>query len=394
MRVRFVSPWYPDYGRVHSGIFVAKQVQALRAGGDDITVEVPQVFPAPAGPIPLTVTASMRTLASRSPEALFATFDGVTYVPTPVPARSGILGRARAMAGSLSLLNEFVRESPELIHAHLGVPTAWAVSQAHPNLPLVVTEHQSTLATVFADPEATRAYVEVIRNAKVFICVSEHLRDQIVEGVGDWALQRIEVIPNIVDLTEIPLLSRPRPRFGSWIYVGGLMPHKGVQSLLKAFDFYVRTYDSSARLTLVGDGPLDRWVRDFASARGHAEAVELTGSLPHAEIGRHLADADVMVHLSPAETFGIAPLEAIGSGLPVVALRNAGAVGSWGDVAGESGLLLPVNASPKDVADAISKLRDSQDHLRPEVGRQLIEDRYSPLVVAQQLRRAYERALS
>lgn len=393
MRIRFVSPWYPDYARVHSGIFVAKQVAAIRRGGHEVTVDVPQIFPAPAGPIPLAVTNAMRALAAKSREAMFASVDGVTYVPTPVPSRGGPMGRARAMSDSLSMIAEIRHEAPDVIHAHLGIPTAWAVSQTDHNVPLVVTEHQSTLGAVFAEPPAARAYSEVVSRADAFICVSEHLRDQIVDAIGDWARERIQVVPNIVDLTEIPFQERSRPEFSSWIYVGGLMAHKGIQTLLRVFAEYHARYDHDARLTVVGDGPLRGWIEEFATVRGFSDSVRLAGSVPHDQLGGYLARADVMVHLSPAETFGIAPLEAIGSGLPVVSLRNAGAVNTWGDIEQQCGLLVPMEASPAEIADAISNLGRSTARLDPEMGRQAIVDRYSPGVVAAQLIEIYSGVL-
>jgi len=393
MRIRFVSPWYPDYLRAHSGIFVAKQVAAIRASGHEVTVDVPQIFPAPPGPIPQSVTTAMRSLAGKSRSAMFASTNGVTYVPTPVPSRGGPMGRARAMSDSLSLLGEFRDETPDLIHAHLGMPTAWAVSQTHRNLPLVVTEHQSTLAAVFAEPSSARAYSEVVSRADAFICVSEHLRDQIADALGDWARQRIEVIPNIVDLTEIPFQERRNPEFTSWIYVGGLMAHKGVQTLLRVFAEYVAKYDHDAHLTMVGDGPLRGWIEEFATIRGLSNSVRLAGSVPHDQLGGYLAQADVMVHLSPAETFGIAPLEGIGSGLPVVSLRNAGAVNTWGDIEQQCGLLVPMEAPPAEIAGAVSDLRSSARRLEPTAGRRVIVDRYSPQVVASQLVAVYAKVL-
>lgn len=393
MRIRFVSPWYPDYLRVHSGIFVAKQVAAIRESGHEVTVDVPQIFPAPPGPIPRSVSNAMRTLARKSRSAMFASTNGVTYVPTPVPSRGGPMGRARAMSDSLSLLAEFRDETPDLIHAHLGMPTAWAVSQTKHDLPLVVTEHQSTLAAVFAEPPSARAYHEVVSRADAFICVSEHLRDQIADALGDWTQQRIGVIPNIVDLAEIPFQERPSPEFASWIYVGGLMAHKGVKTLLEVFAEFRDKHDDGARLTLVGDGPLRGWIEEFAASRGFASSVRLAGPVPHDQLEGFFARADVMVHLSPAETFGIAPLEAIGSGLPVVSLRNAGAVNTWGDIAQECGLLLPLEASPKEIAEAISELARSNARLRPAVGRQAVLDRYSPAVVTRRLMATYAKVL-
>lgn len=392
MRIRVVTPWYPDYHSVSSGIFVAKQVGALRDLGHQVAVDVLQIFPAPAGPLPDTVTGAMRALARRSTDAMFHTDDGVTYIPTPVPARGGPLGRALAMAHSLSLLDEFRDDSWELIHAHLGLPTAWAVARTHPDAPVVVTEHQSTLASVLDEPDAAEAYGEVVKGADAFLTVSAHLTAQIVDHLGDWARSRIQVVPNIVDLTGITYRRRP-PAFKAWIYVGGLMAHKGVQTLLRVFAEYVGSHGPDATLTLVGQGPLDEWIGSFAARQGISRAVRLVGGVTHDQIGQYLDEADVMVHLSPAETFGIAPLEAMGAGLPVVSLRHPGAVSTWGDIERESGLLLPLDSSPSQIALAIAELRDFPDRLDPAAGREAVVSRFSPTVVARQLVDTYQRVL-
>lgn len=392
MRVRFVSPWYPDYALVHSGIFVLKQVEALREAGHNVTVDVPQIFPAPPGPVPRVVSESMRALAERSPDAMFASVDGTTYVPTPVPTRAGHLGRAQAMRDSLALRRDIDNGAPDLIHAHLGMPTAWAMMETR-DIPMVVTEHQSTLGAVLSEPPAASAYGDVLRRAGAFICVSEHLRDQIVEVLGEWARERIEIVPNIVDLHQIPFRHRESLDFSSWVYVGGLMAHKGVQLLLRTFASYVKRHDPSARLTLVGDGPLRRWVEVFATSRGLSDSVSLTGSVPHEELGGYLDQADVMVHLSPAETFGIAPLEGIGAGLPVVALRNSGVVNAWGDMAHQCGLLLDLDSGADEIADGIVAMREAPGRLDLTEGRRQVEQRYGAEVVARRLSDTYERVL-
>lgn len=392
VRARFVSPWYPDYALVHSGIFVVKQVEALRDAGHDITVDVPQIFPAPPGPIPRAVTEAMRALAGKAPEAMFASADGTTYIPTPVPTRAGHMGRAEAMRESLALRREIDESGFDLIHAHLGMPTAWAVMETR-EVPLVVTEHQSTLGSVLAEPAAAAAYGDVLRRAGAFVCVSNHLRDLVVETLGDWAGERIEIVPNIVDLEHIPFKRREKLDFSSWVYVGGLMAHKGVQLLVRTFARYVKDHDPDATLTLVGNGPLRRWVEIFATSRGLGDSVMLTGSVPHEELGAHLDRADVMVHLSPAETFGIAPLEGIGAGMPVVGLRNFGAVNAWGDIAHHCGLLLDLDSGPEEIADAIAELRGSPQRLDLAEGRRKVEERYSGEVVAGRLLEIYQRVL-
>ena len=393
MKIRVVSPWYPDYSRPHSGIFVASQVAAIKAAGHDTVVHVPQVFPAPSGPVPKEVSDSMRALASRSADAVFHTVGDVTYVPAPVPSRNGPLGRAGAVAESLSMLATFSDDRPDLIHAHVGLPAGVAVARNETTVPLVVTEHWSGLAAALEDKEVAEAYSDLVQTAKGFICVSDHLKEQICAAIGDWARDRIRVIPNIVDLSDIGFRRRDQFPFKSWVYVGGLMQHKGVQLLVRAFEVYAKRHDQGARLTLVGDGPLRDWVEMYASSHGIGHAVELTGPVEHSALNGYLEAADVMVHLSPVETFGIASLEGIASGLPVVSMRNLGAQGSWGDLERECGALLDIGSTPGQVADAVAALRNSPGSLDIAAGRDMVEQRYAPEVVAECLSRVYEGAV-
>lgn len=394
MKVRVVSPWYPDYASPHSGIFVAQQVTALKQAGYDISVEVPQIFPAPPGIIPAGVTSAMRSLAAQSIGAMFPTNGQTTYIPTPVPTRGGPLGRARAMACSMGILREFRDDSADLVHAHLGLPTAWATSETSPQLPLVVTEHWSNLEAVLADPAAAAAYTDVLRKADAFITVSGHLREQIVNALGDWALERIVTVPNIVDLREIPFRDRGRFEFGSWIYVGGLMEHKGVQTLLRVFSDYTSRHDPTARLTLVGEGPLRPWIEMFSASRGLADSVSLAGPVAHSNLGGLLDEADVMVHLSPFETFGIASLEGIGAGMPVISLDNPGAREAWGDIQHLCGVMLKVDSQPHEIADTVAALREAPQRMRLAQARRVLEERYAPDVIARRLSEVYEAVLT
>lgn len=394
MKIRVVSPWYPDYSTPRSGTFVASQVEALKAAGHQIQVQVPQIFPAPAGQVPQMVADSMRTLVGRSVDAMFHTVDEVTYIPSPVPSRSGPLGRTDAMAKSISMLASMEEERPDLIHAHVGLPAGLAVAKSEKDLPLVVTEHWSGLATALENREVAEAYGDLIRNAKGFICVSNHLKGQICTAVGEWASDLIQVVPNVVDLSGIDFRQRDRFGFSSWIYVGGLTRNKGVQTLVRAFDVYVKRHDRSAVLTIVGDGPLRRWIERFSASRGLADAIDVVGPIEHASLSTHLYGADVMVHLSPVETFGIASLEGIASGLPVVSLRSTGADETWGSLEKECGALLDVDSTPSQIAAAVAALRDSAESLDIAMGRSMIERRYSPNVVARQLVGIYEAAVT
>jgi glycogen(starch) synthase len=335
----------------------------------------------------------MRRLAESNPDGLFASEDSTTWIPSPVPSRSGYVGRTEAFVANISMKREFKPADADVHHAHLGVPTGAALIRLG-DRPLVVTEHQSTLDTIFTEPQARDLYRTTIESANAFFCVSEKLRTQIVEALGAEARDQIEVLPNIVNLTDIPFTPRATFDFRNWIYIGTIAAHKGIETLMRTFRSYRLRHDPSATLTLVGDGPHMAWTRKFASTNGIHTAVHFAGATFHHEIGQFLVESDLMVHLSASETFGIASLEGIGAGLPVVSLRNGGAESSWGDMESECGLLLPLLTGPDQVADAIASLAADHGRLDLQAGRYMVESRFGPDVIAHKLIGVYEASLA
>lgn len=392
MKINVISPWYPDSTSVYSGVFVEKQVQAVRMLGAEVTVEVPTLFPAPPERIPRAVVDGIRALARNDIEAVFPSKDSSTWIPTPVRSASGFVGRAESFKSFLSLKREFAPVNADVTHAHLGVPSGWAAMELGDS-PLVVSEHQSTLKEVFSEPKAKEMYRQVLASADAFICVSPLLRDDLTDTFGEAATNDIKIVPNVVDLEDIPFSWNEMCDFRNWIYVGSMASHKGFPLLLESFAVYRREVEPDATLTVIGGGPLKEWARRFASSKGITRSVTLHGPTPHSDLGPLLNAADLMVHLSPLETFGIASLEGLGAGLPVISLRNGGADTAWGDLEQIAGCILPTTADSEEVVAAVVGLRDGPGRLDLTRVRKEIERRYSFETIGEQLLSIYGRSL-
>jgi glycosyltransferase involved in cell wall biosynthesis len=123
---------------------------------------------------------------------------------------------------------------------------------------------------------------------------------------------------------------------------------------VQALAAYRAVYDPSATLTLVGGHPVPAYaeaVAGLAHALGLASAVSLAGSVSPTALAAAYRRADVFVCLSQHEGFCFPLLEAMHSGLPVVALE-AGAVP---DTLGGAGVVLP-RATPAAVAAAVHRV--------------------------------------
>jgi glycosyltransferase involved in cell wall biosynthesis len=127
-------------------------------------------------------------------------------------------------------------------------------------------------------------------------------------------------------------------------HVGRLAPEKNLPLVLAAFDA-IQRYAPRARLLLVGDGPMRRKLE-------HSHPQHIFAGMRHGEdLAAHYASADLFLFPSMTETYGNVTLEALASGLPVVAYRMAAAAEVIRH--GDNGMLAAPGASDEFVRAAL-----------------------------------------
>jgi glycosyltransferase involved in cell wall biosynthesis len=210
------------------------------------------------------------------------------------------------------------------------------------------------------------------RHTDAVIAVSQAMRRAAVEDYGVPS-ERVRVLYNGVlsePFLRVPADAGRRVREELSLaddalvigIVGRVEPGKGIVPLLKAMPA-VLVQCPKAALLVVGDGPTRQTSERLAIELGVAAAVRFTGY--RSDIPEMLAAMDVMAAPSTAEQgLGYSVLEAMCSGLPVVASRCGGPAECV--VHGESGLLVPIADVPALAEALIDVLTDAQ--LRQELG--------------------------
>jgi glycosyltransferase involved in cell wall biosynthesis len=229
---------------------------------------------------------------------------------------------------------------------------------------------------------AARMFRHNLSAANCIICVSEPSKAHLVT-VWHIPAEKIVVFPNGVDVQRF----RPDPEERSHgrvslgadtnplvLFVGNFYDWHDVGTLLDSFAQVLTAYPD-AQLVLVGDGATRQAMEQRAADLGVGHAVQFTGLLPHGEVPRLMAAADVAVvpyppmehdlWLSPLKLF-----EYMASGAAII----ASAVGQLTEVVqdGSNGLLVP----PGDVSALAAALRRliGDSALRSSLGRQARED--------------------
>jgi phosphatidylinositol alpha-mannosyltransferase len=135
------------------------------------------------------------------------------------------------------------------------------------------------------------------------------------------------VIPNGIQVDRFhpghPPIRHLRDGRINVLFVGRLEKRKGLTDLLQAYQ-YLHERVPETRLIVVGDGPLRSRVESFVEDR-RLEGVVLAGYVPDEVLPRYYATADIFcAPATGSESFGIVLLEAMASGLPVVATEIPG----------------------------------------------------------------------
>ncbi|NJK90795.1 MAG: glycosyltransferase family 4 protein [Blastochloris sp.] len=277
------------------------------------------------------------------------------------------------------LLRPLMRESGcDLIHAHWTYE--FAASAQDSGLPVLVTAHDSPFAILrhfFLG--AGRAVwtarallaMKVIRQARYLTSVSpyclEHIQRTLRPRSKSW------VVANGIDEAwsefgkgKKKLVEKEGDKSGTFratTVLEGFSRRKNGQKALRAWAGVVMKNPDS-RLTMLGTGYEDSGAGAWAREQGLAANVRFLGRKPQAEIQRILAEeTDVLFHPSREESFGMAPLEAMALGVPVVGGRNAGGVAY---VVGNAGLLVDVENIDEMAGALLSLARDPG--MRMELG--------------------------
>lgn len=279
------------------------------------------------------------------------------------------------------------RERLDLVHAHYALPHAVAAHLARqvlvaeggaPLAPRIVTTlHGTDITLVGTDPSFLPLTRFSIASSDAVTTPSRWLAGATHVALGVPDAIAIDVIPNFVDVDRFtPAADAERAGRGGGppviVHVSNFRPLKRLDDVVEVFA-RVRAA-RPARLCLIGDGPERARIEAAIAARGLGADVELLGE--RADLPALLRGADVFLLPSEIESFGLAALEALACGVPVV----ASSVGGLPEVVtdGEVGFLRPVG-DVAAMATAVARLLDDQP-LRRRMGtaaRRLVESRYA-----------------
>ncbi|MGB9824099.1 MAG: glycosyltransferase family 4 protein [Candidatus Hydrothermia bacterium] len=260
------------------------------------------------------------------------------------------------------------RVKPDIIHAHYATTYGFlgAVSGFHP---FVLSVWGSD---IYDFPEKSILHKLLVKfsinSADEITSTSHVMADEAKKYLSKNNKSKICVIPFGVD-TQIFKPSEKNPESRDFIVIGtvkSLEKKYGIDTLIESFAILRRRYpDLPLKLVIVGDGSEKERLISLAQNLGIFEDVNFVGHVRNRKVPEFLNSFDIFVALSRLESFGVAVVEAMACGKPVV-VSNIGGLKEVVEK-GVSGLIVPPE-NPEEAAKAIETLIFNED-LRREMGK-------------------------
>jgi len=253
-------------------------------------------------------------------------------------------------------------ERPDIVHVATEGPLGWSALAAARRLEIpVATDFHTNFHTYMRDygmswlARPVAAYLRNFHNRAACTMVPTR---EIAEDLAAQRFERLRIVGRGVDPAVFSPERRSRELRASWgagdatpvvLCVSRFAHEKNFALVIRAYE-EMRRIRPDARLVLVGDGPL---AKDLAKRN---VGYVIAGRKVNGELSRHYASADVFLFPSMTETWGNVTLEAMASGLGIVAYDYAAAREALRH--GESALLAPFGDSAAFVAHAEHLARD------------------------------------
>ena len=237
-----------------------------------------------------------------------------------------------AVSSSIYGLRFAKKFKPDIVQVFFGIPAGGGafLLQKFKNVPYVVFLGGRDVPRPNPDPPYYRWLYMLLKpiirtiwdNAAAVVACSDGLRN--LARTTDTNL-KIDVIPDGLDLASFESGQRKvNPKTVRCLAIGRLIPRKGFQFLIRALPQILDKVSHNFEIEIIGDGPYQEELIGLAENLGVTFYVHFTGTVPYSELPQKYREADIFILPSLAEGMPLVVLEAMGTGLPIIASRVQG----------------------------------------------------------------------
>lgn len=372
MYILIVSRGYPTSDRKMNGIFELDQAKALVNSGHKVVLAAVDL-------------SSIKKWRKWGFDTIIESGVHIEAINIPLGSKGGNFLLNFFRKAALKMLYKKIRRKfgePDIIHAHF-LEFGYLVAQLFygSRIPLVLTEHLSAMNQEILTPYHKKIGNDTYRKMDAVITVSQSLANNINIKFNVNSF----VVPNVIDIENFQTSNKVNMgnKF-SFVSTGGLIPRKGMDLLIEAFsEAFVNNHD--IELYIFGEGSERQKLENLISNYKMKNKIFLLGLVDRKEIASKMEESQCFVLATKLETFGVAYIEALAMGLPVIATICGGPEEF---VTKENGILIPINDKKKLKEALILMFENSKDYNRSEISHS-IKKKYGASVIAKKLTEIY-----
>jgi len=252
-------------------------------------------------------------------------------------------------------------------------------------IPYVITEHSSIFLRNVCDENSLKLVKLIIDNSVTTIAVSEHLKSELVRSTGCQP-SKVIYIPNIVDLGKFPLKRSTNNSIVNFSTICFLNENKGIDLLIYSFSELIKK-GYNVKLNIGGDGELLSDLRHLSLKLGIDNNIIFLGRLNRLQVRDLLQKTDIYVSTSYVETFGVTLIEALATGIPLVATNSGGPA----SIVNEGNGILVRTGSSESIMEGMEYILGKLESYIPEKLRKDAYDRFSKESVIKRIDAIYKK---
>lgn len=268
--------------------------------------------------------------------------------------------------------------SLDVVHAHFGLTSGYSTAKAcvKRNIKYWVTEHGSNVHAENLSNYAIKKLKFTYENATTVFAVSNSLSNRINDILGIYPV----LLPNMLNNVFIEKFNPAIHNAYNFICVAALIPEKRVYFLIEVF---INTFKEceGVHLYICGEGIERRLIEKLVENNNMNGQIHLLGCVSRSCIADLLNSMDCFVLPSISETFGVAYLEALSMGVPVIATKCGGPEDF---VTIDNGFLIPIDDN-NALSDILLKMKSKTCDFDKNQIRESILEKYSQKKIIQTL---------
>ncbi|MEO1258410.1 MAG: glycosyltransferase [Bacteroidota bacterium] len=317
MKVLWIASWFPSVQFPFNGDFVERMGRAVSDHSEIYLIHVQE------GPI--------------KEVDVFEEFDDYFRVIITVPKSQRwnyffrFLNLYRGIKKGIKIIKD-KGINPEVVHLHVIYPLGifCLFDSFLRSKQLVITEHWTRFRHVNKDKLPSVAkWIGILatRKAHSILTVNKYLSNDMQQyGMkGNY-----QVIPNVVDCTLFKPGEKKNQKEFTFLHVSTLTDSvKNVSGIIMAFNKVLKK-NGHIKLQLIGDGDDRHKHEKTVQILGITDSVDFMGEMPHTAVASAMQKADCLVHFSNYENLPCVILEAMATGLSIIATETGG-IGDWVD---------------------------------------------------------------